>query len=211
MRSSRRIELERRKKQSAARRKLLVIYGKEGLEVKLREFLAQEREQLKTRNRKFLNIHHPTKSKKATPITAKEVVRASVTLAEKRGNAERMIKNPTPAEARLWEYLKDDRMGVTFQRQILIQGWIADFYSPDVKVVIEVDGAYHALRRDEDKLRAQVMFRAAGIFTMRFDNAEVFNASEAMLAAINRVILIGKSLPRKKGWKHVSKELLASL
>ncbi len=49
-----------------------------------------------------------------------------------------MRKNPTPAERKLWEYLRT--FPLKFWRQKPIDNFIVDFYCPKLKLVIEVDG-----------------------------------------------------------------------
>jgi very-short-patch-repair endonuclease len=51
---------------------------------------------------------------------------------------------PTPAEAKLWAYLRTLRAdGLRFRRQHAIGPYITDFCSPHLKLVIEVDGSQH--------------------------------------------------------------------
>ena len=66
---------------------------------------------------------------------------------------------PTSTEALLWEALRGSRLGVGFRRQLVIGEYIADFAAPAVRLVVEVDGGYHAdrlaadARRDRDLAR----------------------------------------------------------
>ena len=59
-----------------------------------------------------------------------------------KGFAKTMRKNPTEEESRLWygllRYLKPK-----FHRQKIIGNYIADFYCPKLKIIIEVDGSQH--------------------------------------------------------------------
>jgi len=65
--------------------------------------------------------------------------------------------NMTEPEKKLWQILRGEQMGVKFRRQHGIGHYIADFYCPELKLVIEVDGdshesadaqAYDAVRHD---------------------------------------------------------------
>jgi very-short-patch-repair endonuclease len=66
-----------------------------------------------------------------------------------------MRQNPTTSEAALWSALSGKRLGVRFVRQAVIGRFIVDFLAPRQKLVVEVDGGYHAegvradARRDE--------------------------------------------------------------
>lgn len=79
----------------------------------------------------------------------------------------------TRAENALWEILKDAKLGVKFWRQIVLLGWIADFWCPTRKLVIEVDGPSHLGRASYDAFRAKIMRERLGARTIRFTNQEV--------------------------------------
>ncbi len=50
-------------------------------------------------------------------------------------------KEPTPAERKLWAYLRGDKLnGVNFRRQHAIGNYIPDFVSIKKKLIIELDG-----------------------------------------------------------------------
>jgi guanylate kinase len=83
----------------------------------------------------------------------------------KKQKARQMRRHPTRTEAMLWGYLRRRQLGVKFRRQAPMRGWIADFYCPQLKLVIEVDGKQHDLLRD--KLRDGVLSRL-GFETFRF-------------------------------------------
>jgi very-short-patch-repair endonuclease len=61
---------------------------------------------------------------------------------------------PTLSEARLWHHLAGSRLlGVSFRRQVVIGPYIVDFLAPAARLVVEVDGAYHARRSRADARR----------------------------------------------------------
>jgi len=64
-----------------------------------------------------------------------------------------MRHQPTESESRLWSQLAARRLGVTFRRQVVVGRAITDFCAPAAKVVVEVDGRYHARRRRTDARR----------------------------------------------------------
>ena len=52
--------------------------------------------------------------------------------------------NLTPAEATLWKYLKGSTLkDRKFRRQHSIGNYIVDFYCPEEKLIIELDGEVH--------------------------------------------------------------------
>lgn len=74
---------------------------------------------------------------------------------------------PTPSEAKMWDELRDRQVcGLKFRRQAPMLGYIADFWCPELKLVVEVDGGYHAERQEEDDFRDKVM-REHGLTVIR--------------------------------------------
>ena len=75
-------------------------------------------------------------------------------------HAHTMRQAPTDSEARLWRALRSSQLGVAFRRQVPLLGFIADFYAPSVRLVVEVDGGYHARRVSADARRDRKLTRA---------------------------------------------------
>jgi len=73
-----------------------------------------------------------------------------------------MRGTPTLTEEILWQVLRGSRLGVAFRRQAVVGRFIVDFVAPSIRLVVEVDGGYHAqpsqrradARRDRDLRRA---------------------------------------------------------
>ena len=66
----------------------------------------------------------------------------------------------TESEARLWAALNAGQLGVCFRRQVSIGGrFIADFCAPSIRLIVEVDGAYHSRRRVADASRDHKLAR----------------------------------------------------
>ncbi|MBI3500159.1 MAG: endonuclease domain-containing protein [Bacteroidetes bacterium] len=96
-------------------------------------------------------------------------------------------KNQTPAEAKLWAEVRNRKLnGIKFFRQhpIVYQTqnqrlffFIADFYSNEISLVIEVDGKIHDYQKDRDEQRDIVM-REKGLNVLRFKNEELENIDE---------------------------------
>jgi len=91
-------------------------------------------------------------------------------------------KNATLAEQYLWEHLRRGELDVDFLRQHIVGDYIADFASRHGGLIIEVDGGYHAERRqaEEDAIRESNL-EQMGYHIMRFTNEEVlFNIEEVI-------------------------------
>ena len=87
--------------------------------------------------------------------------------------AAEMRKNMTPEEFKLWNFgLK--QMPYKFRRQAVFGNYIADFYCPSEKLIIEVDGTQHYTSDGEknDKIRDE-FFGGLGIRVLRYTNIEV--------------------------------------
>ena len=97
--------------------------------------------------------------------------------------------NPTLAEQVLWEYLRAGQIGFRVLRQHIVGDYIVDFLLPDINLVIEVDGAYHAERQQEenDECRERELNRM-NYNVVRFTNEEVLygidNVIEKILAEL---------------------------
>ncbi len=96
--------------------------------------------------------------------------------------------NPTQAEAFLWGYLKDNQIeGRKFRRQSSIKPFIVDFYCPEEKLVIELDGDFHidekAIKDDEQRT---MKLETEGLQVIRFENQEVLLNLESVLQEIKR-------------------------
>src|SRR5438093_8025397 len=75
---------------------------------------------------------------------------------------------PTDAELRLWIGLRCSKLGVKFRRQVLMWGYIADFYCTRARLCVEVDGPVHDAVADR---RRDGVLESHGIRTLRFSNA----------------------------------------
>jgi very-short-patch-repair endonuclease len=83
----------------------------------------------------------------------------------------------TPAEAFLWSYLKSKQLeGRKFRRQHSIENYIVDFYCPEEKIAIELDGQVHEfeMQHHKDKVR-DLRLDELGIKVLRFENQFVFD------------------------------------
>lgn len=98
-------------------------------------------------------------------------------------------KEMTECEKILWRYIRSDALGVRFRRQYGIDNYIADFYCPSLKLVIELDGSQHFIEEglEYDKIREEFM-KTLGIETLRFNNNDVIDNIERILQEIINVL-----------------------
>ena len=100
-------------------------------------------------------------------------------------------RNQTEAEKALWDRLRAGRFhGMKIFRQYSIGPYILDFYCPDLRVAIELDGGQHNQSeiRDYDKARSDYL-KAHGVEVLRFWNHEVLTNREGVLKKIEEVTL----------------------
>jgi len=83
-------------------------------------------------------------------------------------HARSMRHAPTRSEEMLFRELSGRKVGVVFRRQYRVGKYIADFAAPAVKLVVEVDGGWHASRRAADERRDRA-FRRAGWRVIRIE------------------------------------------
>jgi len=81
----------------------------------------------------------------------------------------------TESEKKLWnEVLRRKKLGVKFTRQKPINRFIVDFYCSELSLVVEVDGGYNNVQKDNDRLRDEFL-KKCGITTVRVSDKEVVN------------------------------------
>ena len=102
-------------------------------------------------------------------------------------NAKSNRRYPTTAEAMLWENVRGKALGVRFRRQHQIGSYIADFVCLKYNLVVEVDGGYHYFGNQiiSDEIRTKYL-ESQGFTVIRFDNNEVLQDIEGVIAKIKR-------------------------
>ncbi len=95
-------------------------------------------------------------------------------------------KQEVGAERLLWSKLRNVQQGYKFRRQFGIGKYIADFYCPELRLVIEIDGDTHSTEEEiiNDKNREKFL-NSLGITVKRYTNHEVYKSTEAVLVDIN--------------------------
>ena len=102
--------------------------------------------------------------------------------------AKEMRKDMTPQETKLWfGFLRNHTY--RFQRQKVIDQYIADFYCHQAKLVVEADGNQHnaADAKEYDQIRTHVL-EACELTVLRFTNRMIDEDFEQVRKTINRAI-----------------------
>lgn len=103
-------------------------------------------------------------------------------------NRRQQLRNSaTEAEKILWSCLKNNTLKQKFIRQYSIQGYVVDFYCPDARLAIELDGDIHLSSHVYDEYRTKLL-NAWNIKVLRFWNWEVKNNLTQVLQKIKLVL-----------------------
>ena len=97
--------------------------------------------------------------------------------------ARQLRHEPTPAESKLWAYLRGNKLGVNFRRQHAIGNYIVDFCSVKAKLVIELDGSQHLEQEEYDQQRTEYL-EALGYRVIRFWNNQIMNDMNGVILSI---------------------------
>ena len=95
-------------------------------------------------------------------------------------------RNQTEAEKAFWGNLrKKEFYGMKFFRQYSIGPYILDFYCPNMKLAVELDGGQHnqCERKEYDAARSEYL-KAQGIEVIRFWDHEVLLDMESVLSEL---------------------------
>jgi|SRR3989344_5066679 len=100
-------------------------------------------------------------------------------------------QDQTKTEEKLWWYLRGQKLGVKFKRQHSVGGYILDFYCPEKKLIIELDGGVHNKEesREYDAVRDKY-FTDLDYKVLRFKNNEVESDIEGVLEKISSIFKI---------------------
>jgi leucyl-tRNA synthetase len=118
-------------------------------------------------------------------------------------HAVEMRREPTFAEAMLWEELRKEKLGVRFRRQHLVGKYIADFVCLEKKLIVEVDGEYHNTPEQQalDAERTLELEQKYFFKVIRFTNDEVKHHISIVLNKIK------ETLDSRQSYRSVSPSL----
>jgi leucyl-tRNA synthetase len=98
--------------------------------------------------------------------------------------AAQMRSSLTASERALWGAISGKTLGTLFKRQVPIAGqFIVDFLAPKLRLVIEVDGLYHARRQRADARRDERL-RRLGYRVLRVQAEDVMRELPTVIARI---------------------------
>ena len=95
----------------------------------------------------------------------------------------KLRKTMTKSETILWKHIKGEQLLVKFRRQVSIKNYIVDFYCPQLKLIVEVDGATHNETEIFEKdIQRDKILRDLGFVVIRYNSERVFNNLNEVLS-----------------------------
>ena len=99
-------------------------------------------------------------------------------------HARRLRTTPTPAEAKLWAFLRGSKLGgVSFRRQHAIGRYVVDFCALKHRLIIELDESAHLAQTHGDAQRTSEL-ASLGYRVIRFWNHQIMNDFDGVIRAI---------------------------
>lgn len=95
----------------------------------------------------------------------------------------------TSAEAFFWELVRDRRLlGRKFRRQHPLGNFVVDFYCPEIRLAVELDGGVHEAQIQRDRARDSFL-AMRGVTVLRISNADLMDDPLAALDRIEKALL----------------------
>ena len=130
--------------------------------------------------------------------TAVTLIYNRITVKEYR---KRLRNNMTATEKLIWRRIRKRQVnGTKFRRQFSIGPFIADFYCPSLKVLVEIDGPYHNSRSQRMYGRQREKYiEQYGIMILRYTNDDGY---ERLDEVIGELTVVCNALTAYSGQNH---------
>ncbi len=109
--------------------------------------------------------------------------------------------NLTKGEVILWQHLKGSQLGgFKFRRQHSIHNFVVDFYCPEIKLAVEVDGETHGIEEIfvRDQWRQKIIEKENVVFK-RYVSNDIFNNLDQTLEDLYQTCI---RLRKNSGGNH---------
>lgn len=96
----------------------------------------------------------------------------------------------TKSEIIFWSKIKNKQLGSKFRRQYGVGKYIVDFYCPEKKLVIEIDGNIHFYDKhiESDRIREEY-FKKLGLTIKRYTNLDVIKNLNNVLENLHQILI----------------------
>ena len=81
-------------------------------------------------------------------------------------------QHQTISESLLWQEIRNYKIGLKFRRQHSIGQFVVDFYCPERRLIIEIDGLSHKNKSEKDSDRDQYL-KQLNYTVLRFSSTEI--------------------------------------
>ena len=111
-------------------------------------------------------------------------------LTDRKTLRQKLRHNATPAERVLWRRLKNSGIGVKFRRQHGVGPYVLDFYCPEYRLAVEIEGGVHddVLRSEYDAER-HAYLESHGIRVLYFENRALLELPDYVEDLIRAAVL----------------------
>ena len=114
---------------------------------------------------------------------------------ENRTRARNMRHKPVSMEKLFWSEVRNRKLGgYKFKRQFLIGHYIVDFVCVEYKLIVELDGPFHAARAKYDAAR-DAFLEAQGFRVLRFPNDYAADDIGIVLVTVKKALDTGTPSP----------------
>lgn len=108
----------------------------------------------------------------------------------------RLINEPTESELIFKHKLKRLGFKFLFQKGFITKNknwfYICDFYLPNLKLVIEVDGSAHKFRAEKDSKKNEYLTKERRFAVLRISNSEAWNMTDQQILMLLKFTERGK-------------------
>ncbi len=112
---------------------------------------------------------------------------------EQKERRKQLRNNSTAAEVILWNELKGRKVGgLKFRRQQGLGPYILDFYCPEIRLCVELDGSSHDMKNEYDMSRTSYL-NSQGIMVIRFPNDHVMSH---VMSVVNEILRFANQIQK---------------
>jgi very-short-patch-repair endonuclease len=88
--------------------------------------------------------------------------------------ARKLRREMSISEKVMWQHLRRKGLGFSFRRQYPVGRYVLDFYCPEARLCVEIDGEQHDARQCRDAARDAWLLEQ-GVLTLRLSSLELFD------------------------------------
>ena len=88
----------------------------------------------------------------------------------------------------MWEALRNRKfLNLKFKRQYVMEGFVLDYYCPELHLAVEIDGTIHNEQNEEDN-RRQTVLEQRGVVFFRTNSENVEKHLDSVLKELSQYI-----------------------